>query len=84
MLDHEIVEKQDMVLEGILPLVIEARNMLEIMNIRTEDLDTEELVDNIDKVTVERNMSPKQIKSLRQCMESNIGKAKIQEQQQCK
>lgn len=63
-LDHDKADKQNIVLWGILPLTINAGNLMEILNKKKENLDTEDLVDNIDKVAVEGNISRNQIQSL--------------------
>lgn len=47
-----------------LPLVMEAGNMIEMVNRKNKDLDVDDLVDDIDRVLVEGDLSPKQIQSL--------------------
>lgn len=53
-----------MIRERVKPLEMEAGNIMELVNNNKEDLDSEDLVDNIDKVAVEGNLSPNQIHSL--------------------
>lgn len=53
-----------MVWEGIVPLVIEAENQTELSNKKKEDMDNKDLEDNIEKVMLEGNFSPKQIQEL--------------------
>lgn len=60
LLEDDKADNQNMLLEGILPLAIEAGNLMEIVNKKKKDLDTKDLVDNINKVAVKGNLSPKQ------------------------
>lgn len=56
---------QGQILEDVVPLVIETGNMIDVVNSRKEDMDTEELVDNVKEVPVGGDLSPNQIKSLK-------------------
>ncbi|XP_047253595.1 uncharacterized protein LOC124887729 [Capsicum annuum] len=58
-------ENQEQVLEDVVPLVIEAGNMMDIVNRKKKNLDTKNLVDNIEDVAVERDLSPKWIRLLK-------------------
>lgn len=64
MVVHNKDEKQKMIIEGVEPLVMETWSVIEIVNKNKQDLDAEDLGDNIDKVALEENLSPKQIQSL--------------------
>lgn len=53
-----------MLLQGIIPLAIEVGNQKKLKNKKKEDMNQEDLEDNIEKVAIEGNLSPKQIQTL--------------------
>lgn len=52
-----------MVIEIVVPLAIQVANQIDFSNKRKEDLDEDDLEKNIDKVSIEGNLSPKLIQS---------------------
>lgn len=58
-LDQVNSAKEVKVIEGIVPLEIQAGNQIKVSNKRKKDLDGEDVDDNIEKVAIEGNLSPK-------------------------
>lgn len=53
-----------MIIEAVEPLAIEAERMMEVVNKNKENLDGEYFGDNIDKIVIDGNLSPKKIQTL--------------------
>lgn len=66
-----------MVLDGVLPLAIQTKNQMEFSNKKNKDLDEDDLDENIEKVVVEGNLSPKQIDTIKATNGKQTNKGKI-------
>lgn len=65
MVQYQEDGQQEMVIENILPLAIQAENQTEYSNIGKLSLDEEDLTNNIEKVGIEGNLSPRHIEKLK-------------------
>lgn len=52
-------KSQEKIIEGVEPLAMDAGSMIKVVDENNEDLNDEDLEDNIAKIAVERDLSPK-------------------------
>lgn len=64
-LDKRADEKHPVILENIIPLVIEAGNMMDKLNKQQEDMDERNFGENIDNVAIAGYLSPKQVEYIK-------------------